>query len=67
MTSVTGYQAHVYFAPATGPIAERLRQTVASKFAVEPGGLSDEPRGSHPISQFNIIFCTDQFQAVCRG
>jgi len=29
---------------------------------VEPGGFSDEPRGPHPISQFNVIFETPEFQ-----
>ena len=33
-------------------------------FAVEPGAFSDEPRGPHPISQFNIIFQTEEFQKI---
>jgi DOPA 4,5-dioxygenase len=50
--------------PATRPIAERLRETIIGKFAVEPGGFSDEPRGPHPISQFNVIFETEEFQNI---
>jgi aromatic ring-cleaving dioxygenase len=34
------------------------------KFKVEPGGFSDEPRGPHPISQFNVIFETSEFQDI---
>jgi aromatic ring-cleaving dioxygenase len=64
MTEVSGYHAHVYFGPATRPVAERLRDAIVSGFAVELGGFSDEPRGPHPISQFNVIFKTKEFQNV---
>jgi len=64
MTDVVGYHAHVYFDPATRGLAERLRDTIVSRFTVEPGGFSDEPRGPHPISQFNIIFRGEEFQSL---
>jgi DOPA 4,5-dioxygenase len=64
MTEVKGYHAHVYYNPATRPTAERLRDTIISKFTVEPGAFSDEPRGPHPISQFNVIFRTEEFQNI---
>jgi aromatic ring-cleaving dioxygenase len=64
MTTATGYHAHVYFDHATRPVAERLRDTIVRRFAVEPGGFSDEPRGPHPISQFNVIFRTEEFQSI---
>ncbi|OGA04772.1 MAG: hypothetical protein A2W68_15590 [Betaproteobacteria bacterium RIFCSPLOWO2_02_64_14] len=64
MTQVKGYHAHVYYDAATRPIAERLRDTIVAKFAVEPGAFSDEPRGPHPISQFNVIFETPEFQNI---
>jgi aromatic ring-cleaving dioxygenase len=64
MTEATGYHAHVYFDPATRPVAERLRDAIVSRFAVKPGAFSDEPRGPHPISQFNIIFQAEEFQRV---
>lgn len=64
MTETTGYHAHVYFDPATRPIAQRLRDAIVGQFAVEPGGFSDEPRGPHPISQFNVIFQCDEFQNI---
>jgi len=64
MTEVKGYHAHVYYDPATRPVAERLRDAITSNFTVEPGAFSDEPRGPHPISQFSVIFRTGEFQKI---
>ena len=64
MAELKGYHAHVYYDAATRPIAERLRDTIIGKFAVEPGAFSDEPRGPHPISQFNVIFEAAEFQNI---
>ena len=64
MTEINGYHAHVYYNPATRKVAEDLRQTIIGRFTVEPGAFSDEPRGPHPISQFNIIFRTEEFQNI---
>jgi aromatic ring-cleaving dioxygenase len=59
-----GYHVHVYYNPETKPAAERLRETIAGKFAVKVGGLSDERRGPHPISQFVAIFEAPEFQNI---
>lgn len=67
MPDVTGYHAHVYFDAATRPAAEHLRDTIAGKFTVELGRLSVEPIGPHPISQFNVIFQTEEFQNIVPG
>ena len=64
MAELKGYHAHVYYDAATRPVAERLRNTILEKFAVEPGAFSDEPRGPHPISQFNVIFEIPEFQNI---
>ncbi len=64
MTTVNGYHAHVYFDAASRPVAERLRDAIISRFTVEPGALSDEPRGPHPVSQFNVMFKTEEFQSI---
>ena len=64
MTEIKGYHAHVYYNAATRNIAEGLRDTIVRNFNVEPGAFSDEPRGPHPISQFNIIFQTGEFQKI---
>jgi aromatic ring-cleaving dioxygenase len=63
-TNATGYHAHVYFEPATRDTAARLREALIGQFTVEPGGFSDEPRGPHPISQFNIIFQAEEFARI---
>jgi DOPA 4,5-dioxygenase len=64
VTDVNGYHAHVYFNPATRPVAERLRDTIAGRFTVQLGAFSDDPIGPHPISQFNVIFRADEFQHI---
>jgi aromatic ring-cleaving dioxygenase len=64
MTEIKGYHAHVYYNAATRKIAEVLRDTIISRFAVKPGGFSDEPVGPHPISQLNVIFQTEEFPKV---
>ena len=64
MSENRGFHAHIYYDAETKPIAARLRATLLEKFAVEPGGVSDEPAGPHPISQCNVIFKTEEFQNV---
>ena len=64
MTENRGYHAHVYYNAETKPQAASLREAILAKFHVEPGGFSDEPRGPHPISQFNVIFKNEEFQNV---
>jgi DOPA 4,5-dioxygenase len=64
MAEATGYHAHVYFDAASRPTAARLRDTIISRFVVKPGGFSDKPVGPHPVSQFNVMFQTDEFQRI---
>ena len=64
MSANRGYHAHVYYNVETKPQASQLREMIIEKFNVEPGGFSDEPRGPHPISQFNVIFKNDEFQNI---
>ncbi len=64
MTTAIDYHAHVYFDPATRPVAERLQAAIIGKFAVRPGAFSDEPRGPHPVSQFNVMFQLEEFQNI---
>jgi aromatic ring-cleaving dioxygenase len=66
MTEVKGYHAHVYYNSDTKPAAAKLREAIIGKFNVEPGAFSDEPRGPHPISQFNVIFETPEFQNIVQ-
>lgn len=44
--------------------AERLRGTIVGTFKVEPGAFADEPRGPHPVPQFNVIFEIPEFQNI---
>ena len=62
--AVTGYHAHVYFDAARRDAAQRLQKAIVDKFVVEAGAFADEPRGPHPISQFNIIFKAPEFQRI---
>jgi DOPA 4,5-dioxygenase len=64
MSENRGYHAHIYYDSNTKPKAAQLREVLLGKFKVEPGGFSDEPRGPHPISQFNVIFETSEFQDI---
>ena len=64
MDELKGYHAHVYFDPATRPVAERLRNTIVGKFTVEAGAFADEPRGPHPVPQFNVIFEEPEFATI---
>lgn len=64
MSELMGYHAHVYYNAETKPQATRLREEIIAKFKVEPGGFSDEPVGPHPVSQFNVIFETPEFQNI---
>src|SRR6202790_5079136 len=64
MVENRGYHAHVYYDQATRTAAEGLRETIAAKFAVRVGELSDEPRGPHPISQFVAILKVPEFQNI---
>jgi len=64
MAENRGFHAHVYYDANTKSKAAQLREVLIEKFKVEPGGFSDEPRGPHPISQFNVIFETPEFQNI---
>ena len=64
MSDNKGYHAHVYYNAETKAKAAKLSETLRAKFKVEGGALSDEPRGPHPISQFNVIFETPEFQQI---
>src|SRR5689334_17026090 len=64
MSENKGYHAHVYYDAGTKPAAEKLRAALLDKFKVEAGAFSDAPIGPHPVSQFNVIFETPEFEHV---
>jgi aromatic ring-cleaving dioxygenase len=61
MAEIRGYHAHVYYDAETKPLAERLRETLVERFAVEPRAMRDEPRGPHTMPQFNVVFRVEEF------
>jgi DOPA 4,5-dioxygenase len=61
---VQGYHVHVYYDKESFPVAEKLRETLGATFPVEVGAMRDDPVGPHPVSQFAVIFRTEQFQSV---
>jgi DOPA 4,5-dioxygenase len=64
MSGNKGYHAHVYYDAESKAKAAKLSATLKDRFKVEGGALSDEPRGPHPVSQFNVIFETPEFQQI---
>ena len=61
---VNGYHAHVYYNVEAKPSAERLAETIGSKFSVEFGGFHDKPVGPHPIGNLQIIFTATEFEKI---
>ena len=62
---VEGYHAHLYYAPETRPIAERLRTAIGERFTrARIGNWHDEPVGPHPVSMYQVAFSTDDFSAL---
>jgi aromatic ring-cleaving dioxygenase len=58
-----GYHVHIYYSDGTRPIAEKLRDTLATGFPVQIGknvGIA----GPHPVPQIQIIFRKEAFQEV---
>jgi aromatic ring-cleaving dioxygenase len=63
-TAITGYHAHVYYAPNTRAIAETVREGLGAQFNVRLGRWHDRPIGPHPISMYQVAFAVDEFPRV---
>ena len=60
-SQVTGYHAHIYYAPETRPTAERLRAAIGENFPqVRIGSWHDEPVGPHPIAMYQLAFAIEE-------
>lgn len=61
-SAISGYHAHLYYAPETRPIAERLRAAIAGRFpGARIGNWHDEPVGPHPVAMYQVAFATENF------
>ena len=58
---IDGYHAHVYYDPATRPLAEALRDGIGARFAVTLGRWHDQPVGPHPQSMYQVAFAVPEF------
>jgi len=62
--TITGYHAHVYYAPETRETAARLREGLGARFAARLGRWHDEPVGPHPVSMYQVAFETAEFPRI---
>jgi DOPA 4,5-dioxygenase len=53
---ITGYHAHIYYAPETRPLAERLRAAIGERFEARIGAWHDEPVGPHIVAMYQVAF-----------
>jgi aromatic ring-cleaving dioxygenase len=63
--TVKGYHAHLYYAPGTKPIAERLRTAIGERFpSARIGSWHDEPVGPHPVAMYQVAFAIQDFPSL---
>jgi DOPA 4,5-dioxygenase len=59
---IEGYHAHLYYAPDTRPVAERLRAAIEDRFPrARVGSWHDEPVGPHPVAMYQVAFAAEEF------
>jgi aromatic ring-cleaving dioxygenase len=58
---IAGYHAHVYYAPETRAVAERLRAAIGGGFAAQLGRWHDVPVGPHPTAMYQVAFEVAEF------
>ena len=58
---ISGYHAHIYYAPETRPNAARLRAGIGERFQARIGSWHDEPVGPHPVSMYQVAFAVAEF------
>jgi aromatic ring-cleaving dioxygenase len=59
---IEGYHAHLYYAPETRLIAERLRAAIGERFPqARVGSWHDEPVGPHPVAMYQVAFAVEEF------
>ena len=59
---ISGYHAHLYYAPETRPAAERLRTAIGEDFPqARIGSWHDAPVGPHPTAMYQVAFAVEEF------
>lgn len=61
---IKGYHAHVYYAPETRAIAERVRAGIGDRFQARLGGWHDEPVGPHSVAMYQVAFAAEEFAGL---
>ena len=63
--AISGYHAHLYYAPQTRAVAERLRTAIAGRFPqARIGNWHDEPVGPHPVAMYQVAFTAEEFPHI---
>jgi len=62
VADIHSYHAHIYYDPVTSrAAAERLRQQIGERFAVQLGRWHDATVGPHVRSMYQVAFNTETF------
>ncbi|HEY0105167.1 MAG TPA: DOPA 4,5-dioxygenase family protein [Rhizomicrobium sp.] len=62
--AIEGFHAHVYYVPATKPVAEHVRLELGRRFPVVLGRWHDVPVGPHDQAMYQVAFAPEQFARV---
>lgn len=63
-TDITGYHAHIYYAPETRDAARAVRLGIEARFACILGRWHDGPVGPHPQAMYQVAFGVAVFPQI---
>jgi len=63
-SQIKGYHAHIYYAPQTRGMAERVRAGIGERFQARLGSWHDEPVGPHPVAMYQVAFAAEEVPAL---